>query len=135
MSRNSDAYTGWIKSRELVALAKPLSILLTLLFSLTVHINATLAAGGENILCASAFQTKIGDGQKIPAEQLQIEHCGICVVTNQFKSFGLSDGAALFENESDKFVHHAQLVIAIFVNISQFTNIRGPPAPEFNKTT
>ncbi len=128
MNRNNNAYTGWIRSRELVTLAKPLAVLLALLFSLTVHINATLAAGGENILCAAAFQSKNGDVQT-PSGQLQIEHCGICVVANQFKSFGLSDGAGLCEENSGEFVYLAQLDPHVYVYISRLSNIRGPPAP------
>jgi hypothetical protein len=134
MSRNNNANNGWLRSGELTALAKPLAILLSILFSLTVHVNATLAASGKYTLCVTTIQVEIPDNQT-PVKHFQIEHCGICVVANQYKSFGLSDGVEPVEKKSDRFVHPAQFDTPSIVNITQLTNIRGPPSPEFNKDT
>lgn len=117
---------GWLRSKELTALAKPLAVLLLILFSLTIHINTALAVGGENSICA-ATRVVNGDGNNIPARQVQIEHCGICIVSFQYKAFGLQNLIATnetrIENKPVSFVSETQDILH-FIRYSQ---IRAPP--------
>ncbi len=126
MNRKSSIRGGWLRSKELTALSKPLAILLVLLFSLTIHINSALAAGGENSIC-DATRIINNAGENTPPHQVQIEHCGICIVSIQYKSFGLQNIVvsieARMESKPVSYASEAQDAL----NIIRYSQIRAPP--------
>lgn len=126
MSGTTPTRGGWLRSKELTALSKPLAVLLVLLFSLTIHINSALAAGGENSICAATRAMNNAD-KNTPSQQVQIEHCGICIVSNNYKSFGLQNLVvtieARMESNPDFLVAEAQDTL----NIIRYSQIRAPP--------
>ena len=123
---------GWLRSKELTALAKPLAVLLLILFSMTIHVNTALAVGGENSICA-ATRVINSDGKNIPARQLQIEHCGICIVSFKYKSFGLQNPVAAnetrMENKPVFFVSETQDIL----HFIRYAQIRAPPISKNTK--
>ena len=126
MKRKSPFRGGWLRSKELTALSKPLAVLLVLLFSLTIHINSALAAGGENSICA-ATRAMYNADQNTPHQQILIEHCGICIVSIQYKSFGLQNIVvsieARMESKPVSYASEAQDAL----NIIRYSQIRAPP--------
>ncbi len=126
MNRTTPIRGGWLRSKDLTAVSMPLAVLLVLLFSLTVHINSALAAGGENSICAATRIINNAD-KNIPSHQIQIEHCGICIVSIQCKSIGLQNPVVAIETSTaDKpfsFVSDAQDA----PNITGYSQIRAPP--------
>jgi hypothetical protein len=89
MKRISKSRTGWLRSKEFTTLSLPLAALLILLFSLSIHINSALAAGSNSSICAASRIMSNVDGNK-SSQLLQFDHCSICIVSLQYKSFGLS---------------------------------------------
>jgi len=126
MNRITPKRGGWLRSKELTALSKPLAVLLLLLFSLTVHINSALAAGGENSICAATRVMNNADID-IPSQHIQIEHCGICIVSIQYKSFGLQNIALTIDlgmkSKPVSLVSDVQDIL----HITRYTQIRAPP--------
>ena len=117
---------GWLRSKELTALSKPLAVLLVLLFSLTIHINSALAAGGENSICAATRAMNNVDKNTLP-QQVQIEHCGICIVSIQFKSFGLQNFVTTIEARQESNPNSLVSEVQDAQNITRNSQIRAPP--------
>jgi hypothetical protein len=126
MSGTTPTRGGWLRFKELTALSKPLAVLLVLLFSLTIHINSALAAGGENSICAATRAMNNAD-KNTPSQQIQIEHCGICIVSIQFKSFGLQNLAVTIDTTMEVKVTSFVLEIPDTANIKGYFQIRAPP--------
>ncbi|MCP4185845.1 MAG: hypothetical protein GY761_21495 [Hyphomicrobiales bacterium] len=115
-----------LRSKELMALSKPLAILLVQLFSLTIHINTALAVGGENAIC-DATRIMNNAGENTPPHQAQIEHCGICIVSIQYKSFGLQNLAITIDTKVESKPTCVVSEIRCVLDILRYSQIRAPP--------
>lgn len=126
MSQITHIRGGWLRSKELTALSKPLAVLLVLLFSLTIHINSALAAGGENSICAATRAMNNAD-KNTPSQQIQIEHCGICIVSIQYKSFGLQNPAVTIDERMENKPVFLVSEVLDTLNVTRYSQIRAPP--------
>ena len=133
MNRTGIRLTGWTRSRELKSLAKPLAFLFALLFSLTVHINASLAAGSDSTLCISVISSA-KNSKQIPSHQFQLSHCGICFVSANDMQLGLPPVAVLLLEAPTENVQISQHGDLITVQANTSINIRAPPFSIINKS-
>ena len=123
---NRTVHQGVLRSRDLKELAKPLAVLLAILFSLTVHINAALAAGGDTSICAAS--RVFNNVDSVDTElATQLEHCGLCLLSGQYKAFGLADESGPnFSSLKTGFVPGGQ-PSAIDESGTEHHRIRAPP--------
>lgn len=118
--------SGWIKSVELVLLAKLPAALLVVLFSLPFNINASIASGSKNIFCPSVktIDRKNGDDTFRP---LQINQSSFCA----FDFSGFDAGVLSKSNTTGQTSVYSFFGFANSQHISaianQFANIRAPP--------
>ena len=126
MKRASNRRVGCLRSKELTALSWPLSVLLVLLFSLTIHINAAIAAGGESSICAATRAISSTDNN-LPSQQLQMEHCGICIVSMQYKSFGLQSYFVKIDRDLENKPVSIGSYAPDILEITRYSHIRAPP--------
>ena len=118
--------TGWINSPELVSLAKPLAVLLVMVFSLTAHINASIAAGSGSILCLSTQTIDKQDGSNKSRRAL-IEHCSLCTISKDKIDFGLEYSNTLIARPNNLCDSDPVDCVLITNNFQPNNQIRAPP--------
>lgn len=126
MTGEKHTKSGWVRSRELISLAKPLAVLLAVALSLSIHIDASVAAGSDSPLCLSVISIEKQDSGST-SRQVQSEHCSLCV-------FALNDVDAILRGSNEVFQFNTSRLNVTPVRLvhSNFSNeangIRGPPA-------
>jgi hypothetical protein len=126
-------FSGWTRSAELKSLAKPLAFLFALLFSLTVYVNAALAAGSDNTLCVSVISIA-KNSKKLPSEQFQLDHCGNCLLSTNDTQLGLPPTTALLLEKSVANFLFSPLGELVIVQTGASFDIRAPPSSIINKS-
>ncbi len=87
-SKNNNLLTsGWLQSGELIALARPMALLLAMLLTFSVYLNAAIAAGSDNVLCRATVSSQ-DENSSGTSKYLSGNHCPLCIISLKYPDPG-----------------------------------------------